>query len=133
MKKRMLIDAEYLEETRVVVTNDNEIEDFDHETTTKKQNRGNLYLAKIARVEPSLQAAFVDYGNERHGFLAFSEIHPDYFQIPIADKEVIIKESESWTELEVNFFKKMIRQGGIFSIRGSKYFIIPNDNKNSLG
>ena len=91
MKKRMLIDAEYLEETRVVVTNDNEIEDFDHETTTKKQNRGNLYLAKIARVEPSLQAAFVDYGNERHGFLAFSEIHPDYFQIPIADKEEIIK------------------------------------------
>ena len=87
----MLIDAEYLEETRVVVTNDNEIEDFDHETTTKKQNRGNLYLAKIARVEPSLQAAFVDYGNERHGFLAFSEIHPDYFQIPIADKEEIIK------------------------------------------
>jgi ribonuclease E len=95
MKKRMLIDAEYLEETRVVVTNDNEIEDFDHETTTKKQNRGNLYLAKIARVEPSLQAAFVDYGNERHGFLAFSEIHPDYFQIPIADKEDILKEGVS--------------------------------------
>ena len=91
MKKRMLIDAKYLEETRVVVTNDNEIEDFDHETTTKKQNRGNLYLAKIARVEPSLQAAFVDYGNDRHGFLAFSEIHPDYFQIPIADKEALLK------------------------------------------
>ena len=97
MKKRMLIDAKYLEETRVVVTNDNEIEDFDHETTTKKQNRGNLYLAKIARVEPSLQAAFVDYGNERHGFLAFSEIHPDYFQIPIADKEALLK-SESAKE-----------------------------------
>ena len=91
MKKRMLIDAKYLEETRVVVTNDNEIEDFDHETTTKKQNRGNLYLAKVARVEPSLQAAFVDYGNDRHGFLAFSEIHPDYFQIPIADKEALLK------------------------------------------
>ena len=91
MTKRMLIDAEYLEATRVVVTNDNAIEDFDHETTTKKQNRGNLYLAKIARVEPSLQAAFVDYGHEKHGFLAFSEIHPDYFQIPIADKEEIIK------------------------------------------
>ena len=95
MKKRMLIDAKYLEETRVVVTNDNEIEDFDHETTTKKQNRGNLYLAKIARVEPSLQAAFVDYGNERHGFLAFSEIHPDYFQIPIADKEALLKDESS--------------------------------------
>ena len=95
MTKRMLIDAEYLEATRVVVTNDNEIEDFDHETTTKKQNRGNLYLAKIARVEPSLQAAFVDYGNEKHGFLAFSEIHPDYFQIPVADKEKIIKQETS--------------------------------------
>ncbi len=102
MKKRMLIDAEYLEETRVVVTNDNEIEDFDHETTTKKQNRGNLYLAKIARVEPSLQAAFVDYGNERHGFLAFSEIHPDYFQIPIADKEEIIKDQSSKQENQDN-------------------------------
>ena len=98
MTKRILIDAEYLEETRVVVTNENDIEDFDHETTTKKQNRGNLYLAKIARVEPSLQAAFVDYGNERHGFLAFSEIHPDYFQIPIADKEDIINEEVSDTD-----------------------------------
>ena len=95
MTKRILIDAEYLEETRVVVTNESDIEDFDHETTTKKQNRGNLYLAKIARVEPSLQAAFVDYGNERHGFLAFSEIHPDYFQIPIADKENIIQKEVS--------------------------------------
>ncbi len=95
MTKRILIDAEYLEETRVVVTNENDIEDFDHETTTKKQNRGNLYLAKIARVEPSLQAAFVDYGNERHGFLAFSEIHPDYFQIPIADKQDIISKEVS--------------------------------------
>ena len=90
MTKRMLIDAEYLEETRVVITNDNEINDFDHETANKKQIRGNLYLAKIARVEPSLQAAFVDYGNEKHGFLAFSEIHPDYFQIPIADKEILL-------------------------------------------
>jgi len=98
MTKRILIDAEYLEETRVVVTNENDIQDFDHETTTKKQNRGNLYLAKIARVEPSLQAAFVDYGNERHGFLAFSEIHPDYFQIPIADKENIINEEVSNTD-----------------------------------
>ena len=95
MTKRIMIDAEYLEETRVVVTNENNIEDFDHETTTKKQNRGNLYLAKIARVEPSLQAAFVNYGNERHGFLAFSEIHPDYFQIPIADKEDLIKKEVS--------------------------------------
>ena len=108
MTKRMLIDAEYLEETRVVVTNDNEIEDFDHETTTKKQNRGNLYLAKIARVEPSLQAAFVDYGNERHGFLAFNEIHPDYFQIPIADKEELLKEESSQLDEQENIDENAI-------------------------
>ena len=96
MTKRMLIDAEYINETRVIVTNNDELIDFDHETARKKQNRGNLYLAKIARVEPSLQAAFVDYGNEKHGFLAFSEIHPDYFQIPVADREIILqKENES--------------------------------------
>ena len=107
MKKRMLIDAKYLEETRVVVTNDNEIEDFDHETTTKKQNRGNLYLAKIARVEPSLQAAFVDYGNDRHGFLAFSEIHPDYFQIPIADKEALLKGQPSKEDNSENIIENL--------------------------
>ena len=96
MTKRMLIDAEYINETRVIVTNNDELIDFDHETARKKQNRGNLYLAKIARVEPSLQAAFVDYGNEKHGFLAFSEIHPDYFQIPVADREIILqKENEN--------------------------------------
>ena len=77
MKKNMLIDGAYPEETRVIITNDDEIDDFDHETKNKQQIRGNLYLAKIARVEPSLQAAFVDYGKERHGFLPFSEIHPD--------------------------------------------------------
>jgi len=115
MTKRMLIDAEYIDETRVVVTNENEIEDFDHETARKKQNRGNLYLAKIARVEPSLQAAFVDYGNERHGFLAFSEIHPDYFQIPIADKKVLLKKEEDNNDIDntdidedANFLDKKI-------------------------
>ena len=101
MTKRMLIDAEYLEETRVVITNDNEINDFDHETANKKQIRGNLYLAKIARVEPSLQAAFVDYGNEKHGFLAFSEIHPDYFQIPIADKEILLKKEKESEDSDI--------------------------------
>ena len=111
MKKRMLIDAKYLEETRVVVTNDNEIEDFDHETTTKKQNRGNLYLAKIARVEPSLQAAFVDYGNDRHGFLAFSEIHPDYFQIPIADKEALLKGQPSKEANSENIIESLEGEG----------------------
>ena len=115
MTKRILIDAEYLDETRVVLTNENEIEDFDHETARKKQNRGNLYLAKIARVEPSLQAAFVDYGNERHGFLAFSEIHPDYFQIPIADKKILLKTEEDNGDIDStdidednNFFDKKL-------------------------
>jgi ribonuclease E len=87
MAKRMLIDATHPEETRVVVLNTNRLEEFDFESSTKKQVKGNIYLAKITRVEPSLQAAFVDYGSNRHGFLAFSEIHPDYYKIPVADRE----------------------------------------------
>src|SRR5262245_52678607 len=87
MAKRMLIDATHPEETRVVVLNGNRLEEFDFETSTKKQVKGNIYLAKVTRVEPSLQAAFVDYGGNRHGFLAFSEIHPDYYRIPVADRE----------------------------------------------
>jgi ribonuclease E len=87
MAKRMLIDATHPEETRVVVLNGNRLEEFDFETSTKKQVKGNIYLAKITRVEPSLQAAFVDYGGNRHGFLAFSEIHPDYYRIPVGDRE----------------------------------------------
>jgi ribonuclease E len=87
MAKRMLIDATHPEETRVVVLNGNRLEEFDFETSTKKQVKGNIYLAKITRVEPSLQAAFVDYGGNRHGFLAFSEIHPDYYRIPIGDRD----------------------------------------------
>ena len=87
MAKRMLIDATHPEETRVVVLNGNRLEEFDFESSTKKQVKGNIYLAKVTRVEPSLQAAFVDYGNHRHGFLAFSEIHPDYYKIPVSDRE----------------------------------------------
>lgn len=88
MSKKMLIEATHAEETRVVVVDDNaRLEELDVETSTKKQIKGNIYLAKVVRVEPSLQAAFVEYGGNRHGFLAFSEIHPDYYQIPIADKE----------------------------------------------
>jgi ribonuclease E len=87
MAKRMLIDAAHPEETRVVVLSGNRLEEFDFESSTKKQVKGNIYLAKVTRVEPSLQAAFVDYGNHRHGFLAFSEIHPDYYKIPIGDRE----------------------------------------------
>ena len=87
MAKRMLIDATHPEETRVVVLNGNRLEEFDFESSTKRQVKGNIYLAKVTRVEPSLQAAFVDYGGNRHGFLAFSEIHPDYYRIPVADRE----------------------------------------------
>src|SRR5262245_8450500 len=89
MAKRMLIDAAHPEETRVVVLSGNRLDEFDFETSTKKQIKGNIYLAKVTRVEPSLQAAFVDFGGNRHGFLAFSEIHPDYFRIPVADRERI--------------------------------------------
>jgi ribonuclease E len=90
MTKRMLIDATHAEETRVVVLDGNRLEDFDVETSTKKQLKGNIYLAKIVRVEPSLQAAFVEYGGGRHGFLAFGEIHPDYYQIPVADRQRLL-------------------------------------------
>ena len=90
MTKRMLIDASHAEETRVVVLDGNRLEDFDVETSTKRQLKGNIYLAKVVRVEPSLQAAFVEYGGNRHGFLAFSEIHPDYYQIPVADRQRLI-------------------------------------------
>src|SRR5271169_1602761 len=86
MAKRMLIDATHPEETRVVVLSGNRLEEFDFETSTKQQVKGNIYLAKVTRVEPSLQAAFVDYGGNRHGFLAFSEIHPDYYRIPVGDR-----------------------------------------------
>ena len=90
MARRMLIDATHPEETRVVVLNGNRLEEFDFETSTKKQIKGNIYLAKVTRVEPSLQAAFVEYGGNRHGFLAFSEIHPDYYRIPVGDREAMI-------------------------------------------
>jgi ribonuclease E len=92
MTKRMLIDATHAEETRVVVLDGNRLEDFDVETSTKRQLKGNIYLAKVVRVEPSLQAAFVEYGGNRHGFLAFSEIHPDYYQIPVADRQRLIEQ-----------------------------------------
>ncbi len=90
-KKRMLVDASHPEETRIVVTNGNKLDEFDFESATRRQLRGNIYLAKVTRVEPSLQAAFVEYGGNRHGFLAFSEIHPDYYQIPVADREELLR------------------------------------------
>ena len=90
--KRMLIDATHPEETRVVVLSGNRLEDFDVEVESRRRLKGNIYLAKVTRVEPSLQAAFVEYGGNSHGFLAFNEIHPDYFQIPVADREVLVAE-----------------------------------------
>ena len=96
MSKKMLIDATHPEETRVVVVDGNKVEEFDFESVNKRQLAGNIYLAKVTRVEPSLQAAFVDYGGNRHGFLAFSEIHPDYYQIPVADREALIAEEEAY-------------------------------------
>ena len=92
MPSKMLIDAAHPEETRVVVVKGNRVEEFDYESANKKQLRGNIYLAKVTRVEPSLQAAFVDYGGNRHGFLAFTEIHPDYYQIPVADRQALLEE-----------------------------------------
>lgn len=92
MAKKMLIDATHSEETRVVVVDGNKVEEFDFETVNKRQLAGNIYLAKVTRVEPSLQAAFVEYGGNRHGFLAFAEIHPDYYQIPVADRKALIEE-----------------------------------------
>lgn len=92
MSNKMLIDATHPEETRVVVLRGNRVEEFDFESASRKQLRGNIYLAKVTRVEPSLQAAFVDYGGNRHGFLAFSEIHPDYYQIPVADRQALLED-----------------------------------------
>ena len=92
MSNKMIIDASHPEETRVVVLRGNRVEEFDFESANKKPLRGNIYLAKVTRVEPSLQAAFVEYGGNRHGFLAFSEIHPDYYQIPIADRQALLEE-----------------------------------------
>src|SRR3990170_2957557 len=95
MAKRMLIDAAHPEETRVVVVSGTRIEEFDFEARAKKPLRGNIYLAKVTRVEPSLQAAFVDFGGNKHGFLAFNEIHPDYYRLPIEDREALVAQSKA--------------------------------------
>jgi len=100
MAKKMLIDATHAEETRVVVVDGNKVEEFDFETENRRQLAGNIYLAKVTRVEPSLQAAFVDYGGNRHGFLAFNEIHPDYYQIPVADREALMEEERAYVEAQ---------------------------------
>src|ERR1700759_345635 len=95
MTKRMLIDANHPEETRVVILDGSKVEEFDFEAASRRPLKGNIYLAKVTRVEPSLQAAFVEYGGNRQGFLAFAEIHPDYYQIPVADRQALIAEQEA--------------------------------------
>src|SRR5271163_1167177 len=95
MPKRMLIDANHPEETRFVILDGNKVEEFDFEAASKRPLNGNIYLAKVTRVEPSLQAAFVEYGGNRQGFLAFAEIHPDYYQIPASDRAALIAEQEA--------------------------------------
>ena len=100
MAKKMLIDATHAEETRVVVVDGSKVEEFDFESENKRQLAGNIYLAKVTRVEPSLQAAFIDYGGNRHGFLAFAEIHPDYYQIPVADREALLAEEAEMAALD---------------------------------
>src|ERR687898_2817451 len=92
MANKMLIDASHPEGTRVVVVRGSRVEEFDFESASRRPLRGNIYLAKVTRVEPSLQAAFIDYGGNRHGFLAFSEIHPDYYQIPKSDRDALLAE-----------------------------------------
>ena len=119
MQKKLLIDASHQEETRIVLLDNNKVEEFDFEAINKKQISGNIFLAKVTRVEPSLQAAFLDYGGNRHGFLAFSEIHPDYYQIPIADKKLLLentilndeeKNEHSEIELLDNNFQSVISE-----------------------
>src|SRR3954462_7921208 len=95
MTKRMLIDATHPEETRVAVVSGTTLEEYDFETVVRKQLKSNIYLVKVSRVEPSLQAAFVDFGGNRHGFLPFPEIHPDYYRIPIADREALLAEERA--------------------------------------
>lgn len=113
MADKMLIDATHPEETRVVVLRGNRVEEFDFESANRKQLRGNIYLAKVTRVEPSLQAAFIDYGGNRHGFLAFSEIHPDYYQIPVADRQALLAQEErDARDAEAEADNRASRRGG---------------------
>ena len=102
MSKRLLIDARQSEETRVITTTNDLIDDFEYEVHSRRQLKGNIYLARVTRVEPSLQAAFIEYGGNRQGFLAFSEIHPDYYRIPVEDKKKLIDEASARTEEELN-------------------------------
>src|SRR6059036_2604172 len=122
MANKMLVDATHPEETRVVVLRGNRVEEFDFESANRKQLRGNIYLAKVTRVEPSLQAAFVDYGGNRHGFLAFSEIHPDYYQIPVADRQALLAEDERAQRASDDEDDRGRRHNGRHRHRGARRF-----------
>ena len=102
MSKRLLIDARQEEETRVITTTDDIIDDFEYEVHSRRQLKGNIYLARVTRVEPSLQAAFIEYGGNRQGFLAFSEIHPDYYRIPVEDRQKLLAEASAKTDEELS-------------------------------
>jgi len=117
MTKRMLIDSTHAEETRVVVLDGNRLEDFDVETSTKQQLKGNIYLAKVVRVEPSLQAAFVEYGGGRHGFLAFGEIHPDYYQIPVADRQRLLEMQEAEAREDEDAEERAVARDAALAVR----------------
>src|SRR5262245_17061577 len=123
----MLIDATHPEETRVVVLRNGRVEEFDYESAARKLLRGNIYLAKVTRVEPSLQAAFVDYGGNRHGFLAFSEIHPDYYQIPVADRQALLQEeAEADAEAEAEAEARAEANEGAADPRSADAAAAPN-------
>jgi len=119
----MLIDASHPEETRVVVVNGTRVEELDFESRNKRQIRGNVYLARVTRVEPSLQAAFVEYGGNRHGFLAFSEIHPDYYQIPYEDRAKLLEDEEADNKAEVEDEEKAVAKKS----RGGRRKSVPKD------
>ena len=107
MSKRLLIDARQIEETRVITTTNDIIDDFEYEVHSRRQLKGNIYLARVTRVEPSLQAAFIEYGGNRQGFLAFSEIHPDYYRIPVEDKKKLIAEASAQTDEELKLIENI--------------------------
>ena len=107
MNRRLLIDARQTEETRVITTTNDVIDDFEYEVHSRRQLKGNIYLARVTRVEPSLQAAFIEYGGNRQGFLAFSEIHPDYYRIPVEDKKKLIAEASAKADEEINLLENI--------------------------
>ena len=132
MSKKMLIDATHTEETRVVVVDGNKVEEFDFETLNKRQLAGNIYLAKVTRVEPSLQAAFIDYGGNRHGFLAFAEIHPDYYQIPVADRKALLEEERACARAEDDEDNRRSSRPAFTGINGCET-IAQADRRNPFG